>query len=190
TEATFEEGKGFDGSSIRGWKRINESDMLVLPQPDTAFIDPFCREKTLTLICNIQDPLTREDYTRDPRNVARKAVNYMLASGVAAAAFFGPEFEFFLFDDVRYDQTPTSGFYFLASAEGAWNTGRDEQPNLGHKLRYREGYFPCPPADQSHDLRTEMMLTMIECGLKVEGQHHEQATGGQGESDMQCAPLV
>lgn len=190
TEATFEEGKGFDGSSIRGWKRINESDMLVLPQPDTAFIDPFCREKTLTLICNIQDPLTREDYARDPRNVARKAVNYMLASGVADAAYFGPEVEFFLFDDVRYDQTPNSGYYYLDSSEGAWNTGRDERPNLGHKLRYREGYFPCPPADQSHDLRTEMMLTMIECGLKVEGQHHEQATGGQGEIDMQFAPLV
>ncbi len=186
----FEEGLGIDGSSIRGWQAINESDMLVVPQADTAFIDPFCRDRTLTMICNIQDPLTKEDYTRDPRNVARKAVNWMKAGGIADTAQFGPEVEFFLFDDVRYDQTQYSGYYFLDSVEGAWNTGREEGPNLGYKLRYKEGYFPCPPSDAMHDLRSEMMLTMIECGLQVEAHHHESATGGQGEIDMKYAPLV
>ncbi len=190
TEAVFEEGLGFDGSSIRGWQAINESDMLVLPVAETAFIDPFCRDKTLTMICNIQDPLTKEDYTRDPRNVGRKAVNYMKSTGIADTAFFGPEVEFFTFDDVRYDQTQHSGYYYLDSVEGAWNTGRQEGPNLGHKLRYKEGYFPCPPSDAMHDLRSEMMLTMIECGMKIEAHHHEVATGGQGEIDMQYAPLV
>jgi glutamine synthetase len=197
-EGVFEEGLGFDGSSIRGWQAINESDMLVLPVPDTAFIDPFTRDKTLTLICNIQDPLTREDYRRDPRNVARKAVNYMKSTGIADVAYFGPELEFFIFDSIRYDQTQHSGYYFIDSVEGAWNTGRErepdgtgqEKPNLGYKLRYKEGYFPCPPSDQLHDLRSEMMLTMIECGLKIEAQHHEVATGGQGEIDMRYAPLV
>ncbi len=189
-EAVFDEGLGFDGSSIRGWQAINESDMLVIPVADTAFIDPFCKDVTLTMICNIQDPLTKEDYSRDPRNVARKAVNYMKATGVADTAFFGPELEFFVFDDVRYDQTPNSGYYYLDSVEGAWNTGRVEGPNLGYKLRYKEGYFPVPPADATHDLRSEMMLTMIECGLKIEAQHHEVATGGQGEIDMRFAPLV
>ncbi len=140
------------------------------------------------MICNIQDPLTKEDYTRDPRNVARKAVNYMKSTGIADTAYFGPELEFFVFDDVRYDQTQHSGYYFLDSVEGAWNTGREEKPNLGYKLRYKEGYFPCPPSDALHDLRTEMMLTMIECGLKVEAQHHEVATGGQGEIDMKLRP--
>jgi glutamine synthetase len=190
TEAVFEEGLGFDGSSIRGWQAINESDMLVLPVAETAFIDPFCKDKTLTMICNIQDPLTKEDYTRDPRNVARKAVNYMKSTGIADTAYFGPEVEFFIFDDVRYDQTYNSGYYYLDSIEGAWNTGRQESPNLAHKLRYKEGYFPCPPSDAMHDLRSEMMLTMVECGLKIEAHHHEVATGGQGEIDMQYAPLV
>ena len=142
------------------------------------------------MICNIQDPLTKEDYTRDPRNVARKAVNYMKSTGIADTAYFGPELEFFVFDDVRYDQTQHSGYYYLDSVEGAWNTGRDEKPNLGYKLRYKEGYFPVPPSDALHDLRTEMMLTMIQCGLKIEAQHHEVATGGQGEIDMKFAPLV
>src|SRR6266478_8720135 len=170
-ESTFEEGLGFDGSSIRGWKAINESDMLVLPQADTAFIDPFCVESTLTIICNIQDPLTKEDYSRDPRNVARKSVNYMKSTGVADIAYFGPELEFFVFDSIRYDQTQNSGYYFIDSIEGAWNTGREKEPdaagldrpNLGYKLRYKEGYFPVPPSDALHDIRTEMMLTMIQC---------------------------
>ena len=197
-EDTFEEGLGFDGSSIRGWQAINESDMLVLPVPESAFLDPFCKEATLTMVCNIQDPLTKEDYSRDPRNVARKAVNFMKATGVADTAYFGPELEFFVFDSVRYDQTQHSGYYYLDSIEGAWNTGREkdidasgvERPNLGYKLRYKEGYFPVPPSDALHDIRSEMMLTMIQCGLKIEAQHHEVATGGQGEIDMRFAPLV
>jgi glutamine synthetase len=190
TEATFEEGVGFDASSIRGWQAINESDMLIVPVADTAFLDPFTRDRTLTLICNIQDPLTREDYTRDPRNVARKAVNHMRASRIADAAHFGPGLEFFVFDDVRFDQTASSAYYYVDSSEGAWNSGREERPNLAHKLRPREGYFPCPPSDALHDLRSEMMLVMTECGLKVEAHHHESASGGQGEIDMQHAPLV
>src|SRR5947199_7233699 len=159
-EGTFEEGLGFDGSSIRGWKAINESDMLVLPQPETAFLDPFCQESTLTIICNIQDPLTKEDYSRDPRNVARKAENYMKSTGIADVAYFGPELEFFVFDNVRFDQTQNSGYYFIDSAEGAWTMGRDEKPNLGYKIRYKEGYFQTPPTDALQDMRTEMMLTM------------------------------
>jgi len=189
-ESTFEEGLGFDGSSIRGWKAINESDMLVMPQADTAFIDPFTRDKTLTMICNIHDPLDKTEYDRDPRNIARKAVNYMKSTGIADVAYFGPELEFFVFDDVRYDQTQHSGYYFLDSSEGAWNTGRDEKPNLAYKLRYKEGYFPVPPSDQHHDMRSEMMLTMIECGVPIEAQHHEVATGGQGEIDMRFDELV
>ena len=190
-ESVFDEGLGFDGSSIRGWQAINESDMLVIPQPETAFLDPFTRDATLTMICNIQDPLTKEDYTRDPRNVARKAVNYMKSTGIADTAYFGPELEFFVFDDVRYDFTPHSGYYHIDSCEGAWNTGRVEPGgNPGYKLRYKEGYFPVPPSDQLHDLRSEMMLTMIQCGLKIEAQHHEVATGGQGEIDMKFLPLV
>jgi glutamine synthetase len=190
TEATFEEGLGFDGSSIRGWVAINESDMLVLPQPETAFIDPFCQETTLTIICNIQDPLTKEDYSRDPRNVARKAENYMRSTGIADVGSFGPELEFFVFDNVRFDQTQNSAFYYVDSAEGAWNMGREENPNLGYKIRYKEGYFPVPPADSLHDIRTEMMRTMIACGIPIEAQHHEVATGGQCEIDMRFSPLV
>jgi len=197
-ESVFEEGVGFDGSSIRGWQAINESDMLVMPVPETAFLDPFCKEATLTMICNIQDPLTKEDYSRDPRNVARKAVNYMKSTGIADTAYFGPELEFFVFDSIRYDQTQNSGYYFIDSIEGAWNTGREkdpdaggqDRPNLGYKLRYKEGYFPVPPSDALHDIRSEMMLTMIQCGLKIEAQHHEVASGGQGEIDMKFAPLV
>ena len=190
SEATFEEGLGFDGSSIRGWVAINESDMLVLPQAETAFIDPFFADTTLTLICNIQDPLTKEDYSRDPRNVARKAENYMKSTGIADVAYFGPELEFFVFDNVRFDQTQNSGYYFIDSAEGAWNMGREENPNLGYKIRYKEGYFPVPPADSLHDLRTKMMRLMIECGIPIEAQHHEVATGGQCEIDMRFSPLV
>ncbi len=190
-EGVFEEGLGFDGSSIRGWKAINESDMLVKPVASTAFIDPFCQATTITMVCNIHDPLTGEEYSRDPRNIARKAVNYMKSTGTADMAYFGPELEFFVFDDVRYDQNQHSGYYFIDSQEGAWNTGRQEPSgNLGYKLRYKEGYFPVPPSDSLHDLRTEMMLTMIQCGLKIETQHHEVATGGQGEIDMRFADLV
>lgn len=194
-EDVFEDGLGFDGSSIRGWQAINESDMLVVPQPETAFIDPFTELPTLVMICNIQDPITREDYTRDPRNVARKAVNYLKASGIADTAFFGPEAEFFIFDDVRFDQRPNYGFYYIDSVEGEWNRGKDTKaagdgPNLGYKLRHKEGYFPVPPADHLMDIRNEMMQTMIDCGLTVECQHHEVATAGQAEIDLKFEELV
>ena len=189
-EDTFEDGIGFDGSSLRGWMPINESDMLLVPQPDTLFIDPFCKDVTLAMICNVQDPLTKEDYTKDPRNVARKAVNYMKASGAADTALFGPSLEFFVFDDVRFDQTSRSAFYSVDSAEGAWNTGRDEKPNLGYKVPHRQGYFPCPPTDAAHDLRSEMMLAMAACGLTVESHHHQKATGGQCAINVRYDDLV
>ncbi len=190
TERTFTDGIRFDGSSIRGWRAINESDLLVVPQPDTAFIDPFTAVPTLTMICNIQDPVTRRDYSRDPRNVARKAVAYMQSSGIADEAHFGPELEFFVFDDIRYEQDSNRAFYFIDSIEGRWNMGREEAPNLGFKIRYREGYFPVPPSDTLQDLRTEIMLHLIDCGVEVEAQHHEVATGGQCEIDMKYKPLV
>ncbi len=190
TEAAFEDGFGFDASSVRGWQGINESDMLVVPVPETSFIDPFCREKTMVMLCSILDPLTREDYTRDPRNVARKAELYMRSTGIADQANFGPEIEFFVFDSVRFDQTQHSGYFFIGSSEGQWTTGRNEKPNPGNKIRHREGYFLCPPFDQQHDLRSEMMRWMVEAGLKVEGHHHEVASGGQGEIDLKFGPLV
>lgn len=190
TEDVFEDGLGFDGSSIRGWQRINESDMLVIPQPQTAALDPFAEIPTLMMICNIQDPVTKEDYTRDPRNVARKAVNYLKTTGIADTCYVGPELEFFIFDDIRYDQSPNYGFYYIDSIEGQWNRGREEKPNLGYKLRYKEGYFPVPPADQLFNIRNEMMHLMIECGLPVETQHHEVATGGQAEIDLRFEELV
>ncbi|MEM9187482.1 MAG: type I glutamate--ammonia ligase [Planctomycetota bacterium] len=189
-EGVFEDGLGFDGSSIRGWQTINESDMLLVPEPESAWIDPFTRLPTLCLISGVQDPITREDYTRDPRNVASKAVNYLKSTGVADTCYIGPEAEFFIFDDVRFDQTPSQGFYSIDSVEAEWNRGADEGPNLGHKLRHKEGYFPCPPADKLMDLRNEMMQTMIECGLDVECQHHEVATAGQSEIDLRYDELV
>ena len=189
-EDTFEEGLGFDGSSIRGWQAINESDMLVMPQADTAIIDPFMQHTTLAMICNIQDPLTKEDYTRDPRNVARKAVNYMKSTGIADTCFVGPESEFFIFDDVRFDQNEHEGYYHVDSSEGQWNRGRVENPNLGHKIRYKEGYFPVPPTDSMADLRTEIVLKMEECGLEIECHHHEVATAGQMEIDMKFSELI
>jgi len=189
-EDTFEDGLGFDGSSIRGWQAINESDMLVVPQPDTAILDPFTELPTLSMICNIQDPITREDYSRDPRNVARKAVNYLKSSGIADTAYFGPEAEFFIFDDIRFDATPNTSFYYIDSVEGQWNRGKDEGPNLGYKLRHKEGYFPVPPHDQMMNIRNEMMQLMMECGLEVEAQHHEVGTAGQSEIDLKFQELV
>lgn len=186
----FSNGLGFDGSSIRGWQAINESDMLVVPDPATAFIDPFTELQTLAMICNIQDPITREDYTRDPRNVARKSVNYLQSTGIADTAYLGPEAEFFIFDDVRFDQNAHEGYYMVDSIEGEWNRGRDEGPNLGYKLRHKEGYFPVPPADQMMDIRNEMMQTLIDCGLDVECQHHEVGTAGQSEIDLRFDKLV
>lgn len=197
SEAVFDEGLGFDGSSIRGWQAINESDMLVKPVPQTAFVDPFSAHRTLVLICNICDPITGEDYTRDPRNIARKAEAYLARTGLGDVAYFGPEAEFFVFDDVRFDQNQHSGYYYLDSEEGAWNSGRRENVdasgashNTGYKLRYKEGYFPVPPADSQQDLRNEMMLTLETIGVPIERQHHEVATGGQAEIDIRYAPLV
>ena len=189
-QTTFQNGLGFDGSSIRGWQAINESDMLVMPQAETAFLDPFTTLPTLAMICNIQDPITGEDYTRDPRNIARKAVNYLRSTGIADTAFFGPEAEFFIFDDVRFEQTANQGFYFLDSVEGQWNRGKEEGPNLSNKLRHKEGYFPVPPADQMMDIRNEMMQVMVESGLIVECQHHEVGTAGQAEIDLKFDELV
>jgi glutamine synthetase len=189
-EDVFEDGLGFDGSSIRGWQAINESDMIVVPQADTAVLDPFASIPTLSVICNIQDPITREDYSRDPRNIARKAVNYLKSTGIADTCYIGPEAEFFIFDDVRFDQNAHEGYYHVDSNEAEWNRGRDEKPNLGYKLRHKEGYFPVPPADSLMDMRNEMMQTMIDCGLDVEAQHHEVATGGQCEIDLRYQDLV
>ena len=190
TEEIFESGLGFDGSSIRGWQAINESDMLIIPQAETAFLDPFTALPTLNVICNIRDPITGEDYSRDPRNVARKAVNFLKSSGIADTAYFGPEAEFFIFDDVRYDQNAHEGYYHVDSIEGEWNRGRQENPNLGNKIRHKEGYFPVPPTDQMMDIRNEMMQTMIDCGLGVECQHHEVGTAGQSEIDLKFQEMV
>jgi glutamine synthetase len=189
-EDVFEEGLGFDGSSIRGWKTINESDMLVMPDPETATIDPFAAIPTLMLYCNIHDPITKEKYSRDPRNICKKAENYLKSTGIADTAFYGPEAEFFIFDDIQYDQNPHSGYYFIDSVEGIWNSGRDEGPNLGYKLRHKEGYFPLPPSDATFNLRQEMVNTMLECGLNVECHHHEVATAGQAEIDLRFSPMV
>jgi glutamine synthetase len=189
-EDVFDDGLGFDGSSIRGWQAINESDMLLVPVPDSAFVDPFAAIPTLAMVCNVQDPITREDYSRDPRNVARKAASYLKSTGIADTCFIGPEAEFFVFDDVRFDQNAHEGYFHVDSAEAEWTRGRAEGPNLGYKLRHKEGYFPCPPSDQLMDLRNEMMLTMIQCGIDVEAQHHEVATAGQCEIDMRFQELV
>lgn len=189
-EDTFEEGQGFDGSSIRGWQPIHASDMILLPDPATAKMDPFIAAPTLSLICNIFDPITKEDYTRDPRNIARKAEAYLKSTGIGDTAFFGPEAEFFIFDEVRYDSSANQAFYMVDSVEGAWNTGREEFPNLGNKPRYKEGYFPCSPVDSQNDLRNEMVLELQKVGIRVECQHHEVATGGQAEIDIRFSSLV
>jgi glutamine synthetase len=190
TEESFEDGFGFDGSSIRGWQPINASDMLVIPDAATAKIDPFFKVPTLVLICNIADPITREAYTRDPRNIAKKVEAYLKSTGIGDTAFIGPEAEFFIFDDIRYDSQTNSAFYAIDSVEGTWNTGRCEEPNLGYKPRHKEGYFPVPPSDKFQDLRTEMLLTLESLGIDVECQHHEVATAGQAEIDMRFKPLL
>jgi glutamine synthetase len=189
-ESTFEEGLGFDGSSIRGWQSIESSDMLIVPDPSTALIDPFFEHPTLTLVCDIVDPITREPYSRDPRHIAKKAVNYLKLTGIADTAYFGPEAEFFILDDVRFRTQENEGYYRIDSIEGRWNTGRDERPNLGYKSRYKEGYFPVPPTDSLQDLRSRMVLEMEKLGLVIECQHHEVGTAGQGEIDMRFGPLV
>jgi len=189
-ENDFKEGKGFDGSSIRGFQEINESDMLLIPDTTTAIIDPFCEITTLSLICNVRDPVTGNHYSRDPRYVAQKAEKHLINTGLADTSYWGPEAEFFIFDDVRYEENQHSSSYSVDSVEGDWNTGRVENPNLGYKPRYKEGYFPVSPTDSYQNLRNEMVMKLMEAGIPIETQHHEVATGGQAEIDMKYETLV
>lgn len=189
SEDSFEEGFGMDGSSIRGWAAINESDMLLIPDPSTAMMDPFFETPTLVMTCDVIDPITRQHYERDPRWIAKKAELFLKNSGIADTAYFGAEAEFFIFDNVSFDQTQHCGFYFIDAEEGRWNSGRRED-NLGYRPRYKEGYFPVPPTDHYQDLRAEMVNTMLKCGLEIECHHHEVATGGQCEIDQRFNTLV
>ncbi len=188
-ESSFEDGFGIDGSSIRGWAAINESDMLLIPDSSTAFMDPFAETRTLIMIGDILDPITRQHYDRDPRWISKKAELYLKSSGIADTAFFGAEAEFFIFDNIRFDQNQHSAFYFVDAEEGRWNSGR-EANNLGYRPRYKEGYFPVPPTDHYQDLRSEMVATMLECGLNIECHHHEVASGGQCEIDQRFDTLI
>ena len=188
--SSFENGYGFDGSSIRGWKAINESDMLIVPDPTTMFLDSFISAPTISLICDVYEPTTKEKYGRCPRNIAQKAEAYLKSTGLADVAYFGPEAEFFIFDDARFDSGPNYSFYSVDSIEGKWNSGRDEGPNLAYKPRVKEGYFPVPPTDKLVDLRNEMVLNLEAVGIEVEAQHHEVASGGQCEIDMKFSPLL
>ncbi|MCZ7602192.1 MAG: type I glutamate--ammonia ligase [Melioribacteraceae bacterium] len=190
SEDSFEDGYGFDGSSIRGWKVINESDMLIIPDPTTMFLDEFIEAPTLSLICDVYEPSTKEKYSRCPRNIAQKAEAYLKSTGLADTVYYGPEAEFFVFDDVRFESNPNSSFYMVDSVEGRWNSGRDEGPNLAYKPRYKEGYFPVPPTDSLMDLRNEMVLAMQRAGIHVEAQHHEVASGGQCEIDLRFEPMI
>jgi glutamine synthetase len=189
TEASFSEGFGIDGSSIRGWAAIQESDMLLMPDPETHLLDPFTEIPTLLLICDVVDPVTKQRYDRDPRYTARKAEMYLSSTGIADRAHFGAEAEFFIFDNVRFDQREQYGFYYIDAEEGRWNSGREEN-NLGYRPRYKEGYFPVPPTDHYQDLRSEMVLIMQSCGMSVECHHHEVATGGQTEIDLKFDTLL
>ncbi|HEX7534460.1 MAG TPA: glutamine synthetase beta-grasp domain-containing protein, partial [Syntrophales bacterium] len=184
------EGIGFDGSSIRGFQKIHESDMVLQLDPGTAVVDPACDVPTLSIVCDVYDPTTKKPYSRDPRYVAKKAAGYLKSTGIADGSYWGPEMEFFIFNDIRFAQTTNAGYYFIDSVEGEWNSGKDEKPNLGYKPRYKEGYFPVPPHDSIQDLRSEMMLTMIKTGIDIEVHHHEVATAGQCEIDMRYGPLV
>ena len=189
TEESFEEGFGMDGSSIRGWAAIHESDMLLIPDPSRYVLDPFTEVPTLVMVCDVIDPVTKQRYDRDPRYIARKAEIYLASTGIADTAHFGAEAEFFIFDNVRFDQNEHEGYYFIDAEEGRWNSGRAEG-NLGYRPRYKEGYFPVPPTDHHQDLRTEMVLAMQSCGLEVECHHHEVATGGQTEIDLRYDSLL
>ncbi len=189
-EDTFINGLGFDGSSIRGWQSIHASDMLAIPDPSTAMVDPFFDLPTVSVIANIVDPITKKEYSRDPRYVARKAEEYIRKSGMADTCFIGPELEFFIFDEVRYQQNEHVGMYEIDSVEGAWNTARFEEPNLGYKPSFKGGYFPVSPTDTYHDLRTEMVQELEKVGIVVEAHHHEVATAGQSEIDMRFTPLL
>ena len=190
TRGIWADGIGFDGSSIRGFQAIQESDMLLMPDPETAVIDPICEIPTLSIICDIYDPLTRQPYSRDPRHIAKKAEKYLKSTGIADVSYWGPEMEFFIFDDIRFEQNQHCGFYYLDSVEADWNTGKEENPNLGYKPRYKEGYFPVPPHDSLQDLRSEIILTMIKTGILIEVHHHEVATAGQCEIDMKFQSLT
>ena len=190
-ESVFEDGLGFDGSSIRGWQGIHESDMLMVPDPDTAFIDPFFEHPTLVLTCNIIDPITKERYSRDPRWIATKAENYLKQSGIGDTAFIGPEAEFFVFNSARFSTSAHEGYYHIDSNEGVWNSGREEGgANLASKPRHKEGYFPVPPMDSMQDIRSEMVLEMEKLGITVEAHHHEVGTAGQAEIDMRFDSLL
>ena len=190
-EDAFEEGLGFDGSSIRGFQEINESDMLLMPDPDTAILDPFTAVPTLSLICDVAEPgATHRPYSRDPRYIARKAEEYLRRSGLADMSYWGPEAEFFVFDSARYASTQNVQFAEIDSAEAHWNSTGAKSTNLGHTIRPKEGYFPVSPADTLQDIRTEMVLTMEACGIQVEAQHHEVATAGQCEIDMRYDSLM
>src|SRR5216117_2981420 len=189
SESSFEEGFGMDGSSIRGWAAIHESDMLLIPDASTYMLDPFTEAPTLVMVCDVTDPVTKQRYDRDPRYIARKAEMYLSSTGLADTAYFGAEAEFFIFDNVRFDQREQHGFYFIDAEEGRWNSGRVEN-NQGYRPRYKEGYFPVPPTDHYQDLRSEMVMTMQNCGLEVECHHHEVATGGQTEIDLKFDSLV
>jgi glutamine synthetase len=181
----------FDGSSIRGFQEIHESDMLLLPDPTTAVLDPFRTHRTLNLTFFVHDPLTGEAYSRDPRNIAKKAEEYLRGSGIADTAYFGPEAEFYIFDSARFQTSGNSGFYYLDSVEGAWNSGREEPGgNLAYKPRFKGGYFPVTPADHFADLRAEMSMTLEACGITVEMQHHEVGTGGQSEINIRFSNLL
>ncbi len=191
SEDVFDEGLGFDGSSIRGFQEIQESDMILVPDPDTAVMDPFAKYPTLVMNAYVKDPITAEPYSRDPRNIARKAQNYLEGTGIADTAYFGPEAEFYIFDSIRFDQNQHSSYHYIDAVEGVWNSGKEEEGgNLGYKPRYKEGYFPLPPMDHYQDLRSEMVLTLRELGIPVEVHHHEVGTAGQGEIDMGFAPLL
>jgi len=190
TESLFEDGIGFDGSSIRGFAQIQESDMLCFPDPESVFIDPLLEVPTLSLTCNVRDPLTLEPFSRDPRYIAQKAEKYLVSSGIGEISYWGPEAEFYIFNDIRFDQGANFGFYYLDSREGIWNSGKDEKPNLGYRPRHKEGYFPVPPMDTFQDLRSTIMLTMEKVGIQAEVHHHEVATAGQAEIDMKYDTLV
>jgi glutamine synthetase len=190
TEESFTDGLGFDGSSIRGWKSIEASDMLAMPDPATAFIDPFCSVPTLSLTTTIAETGTKEAYNRDPRGISQRGEKYLESTGIADQAVFGPEAEFFIFDNVQFDSKSNGTFYLVDSEEAIWNTGKEELPNLGYKIRHKEGYFPVAPNDTQQDIRTEMCLVMEQLGIKVERQHHEVATGGQAEIDFRFDTLV
>ncbi|MXX11108.1 MAG: type I glutamate--ammonia ligase [Nitrospira sp. SB0675_bin_23] len=185
----FKDGAGFDGSSIRGWKAIQNSDMLVFPDPDSALMDPFTELPTLSMVCNVQDPITRAVYERDPRGVAQRAEQYLKSTRIGDVSYWGPEAEFFVFDHASYDQTSNSGYYFIDSEEGIWNSG-DDGHNLGSRPRHKEGYFPVPPTDTQQDIRTEMVREMEKAGIHVEKHHHEVATGGQAEIDLRFDGLL